>query len=255
MFKVVTKKLALKCFALALLVFALFIFTKNATIASLTSTQERAKLSTVSIAPQDDAPLRIINTFIESEPGLLRLRVMAQNQSRKRIRAYAIVADGGAGSRVDFANLTSPTSIFQPTQIQTFDIAYSENQVNGPPNSVRLSVDFVEFDDGSTWGLDVHKSRDTLAGQREGAKAEKKRLRELLKSKGPSAVFDAIRAEVTDDPEVATTTKHSEEWLQGYRNGIGAIRHRLRQNLQTNDPARIELELARPFDTSEEQPK
>jgi len=247
-----TKKLALKCLALILLILALLLFTKDSTKALLAHSQVSEKLPTVSIAPQDDAPLRIINTFMESEPGILRLRIMAQNQSSKRIRAYAIVAHGGSSSQIDFVNLTSPNAIFQPTQIKTLDIGYSENAL---PESVTLSVDFVEFDDSGTWGTDSHNSRDMLAGQRDGAKAERKRLRELLKSKGTSVVLEAIREELPDNPEVGMTNKHSEKWREGYRNGIGSIRHRLRQNLQTSDPARIELELARPFDLSEEQPK
>lgn len=176
---------------------------------------------------------------------------MAQNQSGKRIRAYAIVAEAGPASRVDFANLTTPTAILRPTQIETFDFPYKENDA---PQRVTLSVDFVEFDDGSTWGADVYNSRDTLAGQRVGAKAERARLRELLKSGGPSAVFDAVREEVPGRPEITRTAKPSEEWLKGYRNGVAGIRHRLRQNIQSDDPARVESELARPFDLSEGQP-
>lgn len=135
------RKLALRCLALIVLISGLVLLTKERTRASLSSPQARVKLPVASVAPQDDTPLRIINTFIESEPGVVRLKVMAQNQSGKKIRAYAIVADGGAGSRVDFANLTTPTAVMQPTQIKTFDIAYSENQV---PANVTLSVDFVE---------------------------------------------------------------------------------------------------------------
>lgn len=245
------KKLALRCFTLVLLVFGLFLLTKDRTNASLSPRQARAKLPAASIAPQEDAPLRIINTFAESEPGVFRLKVMAQNQSGKKIRAYAVVADAGAASRVDFVNLTTPSSVLQPTQIRTFDIAYDEKAA---PEKVTLSVDFVEFTDGGIWGRDSHNSRDKLAGQREGAKAERQRLREILKSGGPSAVFDAVREEVPDRREIKAAANRSEEWLQGYRNGIGSIRHRLRQNLQTSDPSRVELELARPFDLSEGRP-
>lgn len=255
MFHSENKRLALKCVALILLVFCLLTFSTESTkslLASSHALQDRPQLPTVSIAPQDGAPLRLMSTFMESEPGLLRIKVMAQNQGIKRIRAYALVADGGDASRIDFANLTGQNAFIQPTQIKTFDVAYGESRV---PESVTFSVDFVEFDDGSTWGLDSHNSRDMLAGQREGAKAERKRLRDLLKSKGPVAVFDAIQAEGSDNPEVGTTTKNSERWLQGYRNGIASIRHRLRRNLQNRDAAGVETELARPFDSSEEQPE
>lgn len=242
---------ALRYLALALFLFSLLLLTRDLTRASLSYLQLRPKSPTASVAPQPGAPLRITHTFVESEPGLIRLKVMAQNQSGKSIRAYAIVADAGPASRVDFVNLTTSAAVLRPTQIETFDFPYRENDA---PQRVTLSVDFVEFDNGSTWGTDSHNSRDTLAGQREGAKAERARLRGLLKSGGPSAVFDAVREEVPDRPEIKRDAKPSEEWLRGYRNGMAGIRHRLRQNLQSSDPARVELELARPFDLSEGQP-
>jgi hypothetical protein len=249
------KKPVLKFLALVLLVLALFMFVKGPTKASRVPAQTDEKLPTVSVAPQADTPLRILNTFIESdstsEPAVIRLKFMAQNQSTKRIRAYAIVAEGGGGSRVDFVNLTSQEAVFQPTQVKTLEFAYNETKL---PKSITLSVDFVEFDDGSTWGVDANNSRDRLVGQRQGSIAERQRLRELLKSKGPSAVLDAIREEVPDESTADAATKHSEEWLQGYRNGVGSVRYRLRQNLQSSDPASMELELARPFDSSEKQP-
>ncbi|MET0622154.1 MAG: hypothetical protein ABW250_04145 [Pyrinomonadaceae bacterium] len=247
-----TRKLILKCFTLVLLTFGVYVTTKTPMLLLRASPQSRERLPAASIAPQADAPLRIINAFVESEQGLVRVRVMTQNQSQKRIRAYSILADAGAYSRLDFANLTTPTAIFQPTQIKTTDISFSEGQT---PESVTLSIDFVEFNDGSTWGLDSHHSRDRLAGQRAGAKAERLRLRALLKGKGPSAVFDSIREDVPDDAGVKADDKHSEEWLQGYRNGIGSIRHRLRRSLPAGDSARVESELAKPFDLSEEQPQ
>lgn len=137
--------------------------------------------------------------------------------------------------------------------METFDIAFSDKE---PLESISLSVDFVEFGDGSTWGIDSRNSRDMLAGQREGAKAERKRLRELLKSKGPAAVLDAAGEDVTDGTrDAGANTNRSEEWLRGYRNGVGSFRHRLRRNLQTPAASRSELELGRPFDLSAEQPE
>lgn len=242
-----TKKLVLKCFTLTLLAFGVYVTTTTPMQALLAAPQSRERLPAASIASQADSPLRIVNTFTESEPGLVRVRVMAQNQSQKRIRAYAILADAGAYSRLDFANLTTPTALFQPTQIKTIDISFSESEA---PASVTLSVDFVEFDDGSTWGADSYHSRDRLAGQRAGAKAERLRLRGLLKARGSSAVFDAVREDVSDDAKGEGANKHTEEWMQGYRNGVGSVRNRLRRNLPAGDPARVEGELAKPFDLS-----
>lgn len=251
MLKAGNQKLALRCFALMLLVPGLFLLTKDSARASLSPTQGRSPLPVASIAPQDDAPLRIINTFLESGPEGVTLKVMAQNQSGKRIRAYALVADGGGVSMIDFANLTTAARLLRPTQIETFGFSYGEDNT---PRSVTLSIDFVEFEDGSVWGRDAHNSRDRLAGQREGAKAERQRLKAILKSGGTSAVFSAVREEVPDTLEVNASKKRTGEWIEGYRNGVASMRNRLRRNLQSSDPADVERELARPFDQTETKP-
>lgn len=245
-------KLALRCFTLAVLSFGLFFLSRDSTKASLSAPQTRPKPPEASVARQDDSPLRLLNTFVEYEPGTFRLKVMAQNQSGKKIRAYAVAVDAGPESRANFANLTSAASVLRPTQVKTLDFAFSENEA---PKLATFFVDFVEFDDGTTWGRDMYNSRDMLAGWREGAKDERKRLRALLKSKGAPAVFDAVREEVPDDIGAEPTVKHSQAWLIGYGSGVASVRYHLRQNLQAGDAAGAEKELAKPFDLSEEQPR
>jgi len=193
---------------------------------------------------QRDTPLRIVNTFVETRgQDQVVIRVMLQNQSSKKIRAMVVAADG----RTEFLNLSGAASVLLPTQIRTLDMSYV---LEGLPKRVNISVDFVEFDDGTTWGTDNSNSRDRLAGQREGAKAERQRLKILLKSKGSVALSDL--PEGHDDAESPPAAAgHSETWLHGYRGGVSAMRHRVRQALQAGNPKQAEAELNKPFDTSE----
>lgn len=242
------KKIVMKYFALMLMVLALLLFSRDSTKALFATSQasrDGAQLPTITQADQGDAPLRIVHAFVETpSPEKVVVRVMVQNQSARQIRALAIASN----IRVDFLNLSGRTSILLPSQIKTFDIVYTED---GRPKSINLSVDFVEFGDGTTWGADIANSRDRLAGQREGAKAERQRLKTLLKSKGRPALTELIVGEVLDELDPSTTANHSQEWQQGYRSGVAAIRYRLRQALQTNNQRQIELELNKPYDTSE----
>lgn len=243
------KKIVMKYFVLMLMVLALFLFSKDSTKALFASSQASrsgAQLPTITQADQGDMPLRIVNTFVEMpNPERIVVRVMVQNQSPKEIRALAIVAD----ARIEFLNLTGKASILLPTQIKTFDMIYTED---GRPKRINLSVDFVEFGDGTTWGADTGNSSDRLAGQREGAKTERQRLRSIFKSKERSALTNLLEGDVSDKPEASGTTKHSEEWTQGYRSGVGSIRYRVRQALLTNNPKQVELEINKPYDTSED---
>lgn len=150
---------------------------------------------------------------------------------------------------MDFVNLSSAKNVWQPTQVKTIDFVYAEDDAVG---LVTLSVDFVEFDDGTTWGRDMYNSRDMLAGWREGATAECVRLHKLLKSNGPSAVFDAVRVEVSDEPpESENSTKPSSNWKMGYGSGVASIRYRLRETVQAGDAAGAERELNKLADRAE----
>lgn len=245
-------KLALRCFTLAVLSFGLFFLSRDSTKASLSIPQTRPKPPEVSVVQQNDSPLRLLNSFVESDAGRFILRTAAQNQSARRIRAYAIAASAGIHSSVNFVNISSAINVWQPTQVKTIDFVYGEEDAVG---LVTLSVDFVEFDDGTTWGRDMYNSRDMLTGWREGAKDERKRLRALLKSNGAPAVFDAVREEVPDDIGAESAGKHSQSWLVGYGSGVASVRYHLRQNLHAGDAAGAEKELAKPFDLSEKQPQ
>jgi hypothetical protein len=250
-----TKKLAHRLLCFALLVFSLFLFSTERTKSVLVSAQTRpgqASSPTISITSQDDAPLRIISTSVVSaEPPNFRLQVMIQNQSLKSIRAYTVVSETASDKRqggyTDFLNLR--TNIWQPTVIKTTEVSDTQND---PIVSVKLTIDFVEFTDGTTWGPDKEHSSDILIGQREGARIERQRLRQLLKSKGPKAVIEDIQVLDFSKAEALVGRKRSAHWLSGFHSGVSSIQRRLRQASPSNNAEQIETELSKPFDTSEE---
>lgn len=260
MFDIGVRKLMLKCFTLLTLLFCLFFFSKDSTKSLMASTQEgRAHQSapTVSVSPQADSPLRIIATEVMSaELQNFRLSATVQNQSNKAIRAYAIsteaVTNKGQVGSTDFLNLTQRSGIWQPTEIRTIEVKKNQTEFLV---SVKLTVDFVEFSDGTSWGTDTYKSRDILAGQRAGARLERQRLRDLLKSQGRAALVNDLKTSASGAMEALAGRNKSSEWLIGFRNGVSAVRRRLERTLQSNGAVKIEIELDKPFDTSEENPR
>ncbi|MBA3240974.1 MAG: hypothetical protein H0T60_07075 [Acidobacteria bacterium] len=252
MFESNAKKLTLKCVVLVLLILGLILFSRDSTRALLAPSQIPAngvQLPTVTQADQEGTPLRIVETLVETpDPEKTVVRVVVQNQSAKNIRAFTVTAD----TRIEFINLSGKASILSPTQNRVFDITYMGDE---RPKTVNLSVDFVEFGDGATWGPDMNKSHDRLSGQRAGAKMERRRLRELLKAKGAAAVLTSVSEEPSGDNSPSSTSGRSSEWQEGFRSGVGSARHRIRQALQTGDSTQLEQEVARPFDTSEGEPQ
>ena len=255
MFKGNVNRLALKCTTLMLLILSLLVFSNDSTralLASVETSQNRGKPPTVITESPDDAPLHVITTTVESEKGQdFRLRVMVQNQSTKNIRAYAITSHPSTekiqNGYTQFINLTKREGVWRPTEIKTIEINDPRQE---PIVSVRIAVDFVEFSDGTTWGPDTSNSRDTLAGQREGARAEKQRVRQLLRDGGRAKVVKGIEEDIA--PIDMPGSNRSPEWLNGFRSGSRSIRNRLKETLRFGDSAQLERELSKPFDTSED---
>ena len=205
----------------ALLVFASLWLSRGTTRALLMSGQslKREQSPSIIITPQDGAPLQILSTWIASaKPQSFRLMAQVQNQSVKGIRAYLINSQI-AGSKQQnghsqLINLTQRSAFWQPTEIRTVELGDSlKEQVK----SVRLTVDFIEFADGTAWGPDSANSRDLLAGQREGARLTRQHLRGLMQNKGQEAMALEIQTGDGSQVETAIKGKHSGQWIEGFR--------------------------------------
>jgi hypothetical protein len=243
-------KTLMRCLTLMLMSLALVLFLKDSTRALFVPsqvTQDDTQILRLAQVNPDGAPLRIINTFVETpSPEKIVVRVMVQNQSDKKIRALAI----SAKTRIEFLNLTGSAAAILPTQVRTFDLVYTTEN----PKTISVSIDFVEFADGTTWGLDIGNSRDRLAGQRAGAKTERQRLKDLFKSKGQSGLIDVLEGDDSDESESLNSSNfanRSSQWLQGYHSGVMSIRYRVRRALQSGLD-RVKVELDSPYDTSED---
>lgn len=205
------------------------------------------------IEQQPDSPLRISSIYMTSpDPFEPQYGYTITNIKDKSIRAYAIkedirLGDGQAGtSGVDLSHLPSLKLLLQPSQSRLIS-ADNSSKYTQPVREIILSVDFVEFSDGSTWGNDLFNSAQRLAGQRAGGKAALKRFRERLKTGGPDSLTDAI---IQDDVIQSDNQVSSQDWQEGFQTGIGIVRNRLKE-AKRKGGAEVIKELERPFDASE----
>ena len=204
------------------------------------------------VKQQPDAPLRLL--FRKSNLSTAHtpeFEVIVGNDSVQPVCAYAIRYEILSGnSKIGGAELTnkmSTSSVLQSGQSESLylggDISYPDTFDN-----ILISVDFVEFMDGTSWGPDISKSRERLLGLRAGARAATRYFSKVLKHNGPQAVMSAIKER---DAELTPKSSHSPEWLDGFRGGMGAIRARLENAYTKNGFLEVESELLRPFDASE----
>lgn len=188
-----------------------------------------AQIPTVAVAAQRDVPLTIfVEGYDFSGSSSLQIRYRVQNANNKAIRAYTILEkiewDKGATTGASIVNLGEETKFLRPAQsrVETCDLPSQD----GPVTRLTLSVDYVEFDDATTWGTDTRRSADYLAGQREGRAATFKKVKELRERNGDPAVEELLKKK--DAEVVVLPAARSTEWQYGFRVGHNSALHQLR---------------------------
>ncbi|HEV2800767.1 MAG TPA: hypothetical protein VGW12_09740 [Pyrinomonadaceae bacterium] len=207
----------------------------------------------ISVETQQGVPLLILNPEINlTDPQLPQIKFELKNRSGKAVSAYAIHLKSnkpnGSSEKVTLEHLLALSSVLQPNMSKAEAIT-AEDYIHPVP-SYTLAIDFVEFVDGSAWGVDKFKSGERLAGRRAGFAVEKNRFLKVLKEKGVSALKKAIDdADVVDDGE--TPSGRSQEWGQGFNTGRKIIQIRLQRAQKRGGISEVELELQSPNDALE----
>jgi len=196
------------------------------------------------VKTQTDAPLLISSPRIlswDGQNGEFAFELI--NMSSKPIRAYAIKQEIEAGgtqlSSVLFSNLDLTNHPpLQPNQSSTvFDTCQAMSEKE---QRITLSVDYVEFSDGTKWGVDSAKSADRSAGQRAAASLISKRLLKILNEGNLNDVLNAIEA---GTPSIEPPAGRSEEWKEGFRLGSNSIAAYLKDAKKRGDLKQAEQKL------------
>jgi hypothetical protein len=215
-----------------------------------------ASQTTVVLAQsQPDSPLQI-SAVTNHSPDSKKLNItfVVWNITDKAIRAYAtkhepVCFEGkDQGMGILLSNHVSADRLFLPGQSRSEEIAGRSSST--PFQKVTLSIDFVEFTDGSRWGPDVAKFSEQLDGMRAGMKAAKTELLKLLSEKGPEAIVELLES---DMHLLAPERKHSGLWVTGFRLGVKGMSARLLQAYKDKGIAEIEKGLKEPIDASEDK--
>lgn len=206
----------------------------------------------VLVKPQANSPLSVVSIKDDSAtPYVPEVEVVVMNKSTQPIRAYTlryetISTQSRAGGKL-LINASSANSVLQSGHTESRIIG-DGMKCSDPIRKIIVSIDFVEMTDGSIWGPDVSRSRETLAGQRAGARIIFDRLRKIIKESGP---LEVVKLLDEDNEDIMPPPDMSPEWINGFRTGVGSIRTRLKYAYSKNGVGVIESELQKPFDASE----
>ena len=220
-------KLIFKLTTLCCLSICLWIFASGALTQSF-------KLS---IENRQDSPLQISSYQIDVTYSQTSsdVTLMLTSSSIKPIRAFTIASSVGQ-EKTGAILITTDTDeqMWQFNEIKPIKIRKSREEIL---NGVKLSIDFIEFSDGSTWGPDSFNSADDLAGERVGLRSSVQSLSEISKARGLNAL--------TNDVDIPTPEGKSLSWQRGFQRGTRTVRERLNRAYRRGGREQLEAEWAR----------
>lgn len=206
----------------------------------------------VSIYPQTDSPLQILNVVTQTrksidESGLewnmLTVDFNVQNVGDKPIRAYTIREFSREFDNDSGGTISSYRSSALKAN-QSSDESLGETGSTQAQESLKLAVDFIEFADGTTWGKDFSNSAQYFAGIKTGIKTILEKLKEPDQKGGIKAVIKTL----DEMKELTTPDEQSERWKRGFRIGSTIIKSRLKRVYETEGKKGAEIELQKSFD-------
>lgn len=178
----------------------------------------------VEVMEQKDNPLRITVVNVDnSSLSFQDIIYSLQNVSNKPIKAYTLLGDGKRGGKVITSFFTAKRFQTGESIIGSLDIE-RVNITDG--EAVLLSIDYVEFEDGSSWGSDSAEKSEEIAGQREGIKAAIKRLKDTITKQTPEStnnIVDFLKQDMREIVVDVPDANQSDKWQGGFRFGYKSV--------------------------------
>lgn len=234
------------------------------------------------VKPQPDSPLSLsVKTYWMAlkmktkwtDPGQYEIYTSVENVNDGAVTAYAIRHPPGPEIPGLCVRIMPRDKALEPGKSHGIS-TWSSFSPSDPV--LTYEVDFVEFTDGTTWGADVCRSAERLAGQRAGVEATTARLLGLLAGGGPDAVMEAVKEELkgfgtdavmneadrlglvrrgtkavkAESGDATTPAEHSPVWQLGFFIGAKGIAQRVQRAVEASGSGKIEHTLRLPYDAA-----
>ena len=173
------------------------------------------------VVKQKDCPLAISIVNVDNSAlSFQRVNFVLQNVGNKRIRSYVLVGQAKTTGKIN-------TNSFAEKLLQIGE--FHNDEVSVERNALReyrqlfLSLDFVEFEDGSSWGADIQGFSINIAGEREGRLAAIKKIKDLIASRSLTELTNLLEQNVADITVKIPESTKADGWKRGYQTGYKTV--------------------------------
>lgn len=178
----------------------------------------------VEVVEQKDSPLRITVVDVDNS-GAIHQEIICslQNVSGKSMRGYVLLADGQKSNKGGKIITSFFAAKLFPANGSEVDSVPIERMNITEDETFLLSIDYVEFTDGSSWGTDSAGKSKEIAGERAGIRAALDHLKNLLKSQNANDIANYLKQDIVDFPVTAPDVNKPDEWQRGFRLGYKTV--------------------------------
>ncbi|MBX3294322.1 MAG: hypothetical protein KF762_01185 [Acidobacteria bacterium] len=216
------KKYRFSFFVVSVINVGLAVFLLNASFGQISGNNAmNQRPLKVEVTLQSDSPLSIMLINVDdSTLSSQTVNFAVQNIGSKSIRAYTILGKTKASGKL----LTNSfaTRLFKTGEIEQNGLSF-ESEIIKENEVLFLSVDYVEFEDGSFWGEDSQGHSKLIAGERAGRLAAINRLKKLVKNNDFATLTDLLGQKIAEISVSVPTSSQPGEWQRGYQRGYKAV--------------------------------
>ena len=155
-----------------------------------------------------------------SASSFQRVDLVLQNTSAKSIRAYVLLGQAKTTGKINTYSFA--TKLLRVNEFHEGEV-FLEREAIRESKQLFLSIDYAEFEDGSSWGADSQGFSKNIAGERAGRLAAIKKIRELVVARNLAEVTNLLSQKVTEMVVNIPESTQSEGWQKRYRTGYKGV--------------------------------
>lgn len=182
----------------------------------------------VEVESQKDSPLVVTVLSVETSGELFQnINYTIQNVDRKPIRAYTLVGRKKVGGKIMTRSFM--VKLFQPQQVNIAQ--FEEERANIKEDTkITLSIDYVEFADGSSWGKDEYQTSEQITQEFAGREAAIDYFKRLIENNEQSSLSNELEQNIVDYQVPIPDRQMNEKAQRGFRTGYKSILSVLQEN-------------------------
>ena len=175
----------------------------------------------VEVVSQDNVPIRIADINVDNSMSSYQsVNLVLQNIGNQAIRAYVLFGDGNTNGKIITRSLVTDSLRVGESQTVAMQI---ERQTIIKDLVLRLSVDYAEFEDGSSWGSDSQGQSELIKGERAGRSAAIVKFKDLIKNNKMTELTEIFGLDVTEMNVLVPNSMQSEKWKRAYQRGYKGV--------------------------------